>query len=164
MLTKPLKYVNNSTPVPQPRKKSKRRIGIAVTLAVIGLVAGIGGAFPKQFMYQVDISLIRQPTPYTQLFFNNPTVLPSQLHIDRPSKFTFTIVNDQGRSQRYRYTVLVSTVKSFIVTSKGSLTIRNGGTATRTVALVPKSRRSRYLITVALDPTGQSIHFYGDTS
>lgn len=163
MLTKPLKQTN-STPVPQRREKSKHRIGIAVILAVIGLFAGVAGAFPKQFTRQVEISLIRQPTPYTQLFFNNPTALPSKLHFNRPNMFTFTIVNDQGQSQRYRYTVLVSTAKSIIIASKGSLTLRNGAAATRAVAVAPKSRRSRYLITVALDATGQSIHFYGDTS
>jgi hypothetical protein len=163
MLTKPQKY-SNSTQVPEPREKIKYRIVIAIILAVIGLSAGIACAFPRQFMHQVKISLIRQPTPYTQLFFNNPTALPSRLHNNRPNIFTFTIVNDQGQSQRYRYTVVVSTAKSFIIASKGSLTIRNGDTATRTVAVTPKSRRSRYLITVALDAGGQSIHFYGDTS
>jgi hypothetical protein len=49
------------------------------------------------------------------------------------------------------------------VVAKGSLRLDDGGIGTRTVVLVPKKRRHRYLITVVLDGSGLSIHFYGET-
>jgi hypothetical protein len=144
-------------------KKNNRRVAVVAVLSFIGLFVGLFVAFPRQFVRQVEISVVRQPTPYTQLFFNNPTALPSQLRVNRANKFAFTIVNDQGRSWLYRYTVTASTAGSSTVAGRGSLTIRNGGSLTCTVAVVPKLRKSRYLVTVMLDTPDQSIHFYGDT-
>jgi hypothetical protein len=144
-------------------KKKNRRVAVAMVLSFIGLFVGLFVAFPRQFVHQLDISLVRQPTPYTQLFFNNPTALPSQLRVNRANKFAFTIVNDQGRSWLYRYTVTASTAGSSTVAGRGSLTIRNGRSLTCTVAVVPKLRKSRYLVTVVLNAPDQSIHFYGDT-
>ena len=162
MLTEPIEITNTSTPR-RPKEKRGRAV-VVVVLCSVALIAGLFTAFPKQFMHQIEISLIRQPTPYTQLFFSHPTALQARLHVDRPNKFAFTIINDEGRSELFNYSVMVSTAKSVNVTRRGSLTIRNGGSVTRLVAVVPRSRKSRYLITVVLDANGQSIHFYGETS
>lgn len=152
-------------PAPYQPKKRKGRLVTVIILILIfaGLLVGLITAFPRQFIHQVEISVVRQPTPYTQLFFSNPAMLPSVLHIDRRNTFIFTIVNDQGRSQLYRYTVTMSTTGSSTVASKGSLAISNGRSVTRAVAVVPRSRRSRFLISVVINATGQSIHFYGYT-
>jgi hypothetical protein len=162
MLTRTVERSGNTHALHLP-KKNNRRVAVALVLSFIGLLVGLFVAFPRQFVHQVEISIVRQPTPYTQLFFNNPTALPSQLRVNRANEFAFTIVNDQGRSWLYRYTVTASTTGSSTVAGRGSLTIRNGRSLTFTVAVVPKLRKSRYLVTVALDTPDQSIDFYGDT-
>jgi hypothetical protein len=162
MLTEPIEAVTTSEPR-QPEKKVGR-VATVIVLCFITLTAGLYAAFPEQFKHQVELSFIRQPTPYTELFFSDPVALPAKLRIDKPNSFTFTIVNDEGRSDSFNYSVVVSTGKSVNVSRRGSVTIRNSGSASRTVAVVPKSRKSRYLITVVLGVSGQSIHFFGETS
>lgn len=147
-----------------PRKARRIRRPFIVMLSSAGLLAALFVASPQQFAHQIEISVIRQPTPYTQLFFNDPRAIPSRLRLDLPNKFTFTIVNDEGQSLLYHFAVIMNTVgSSTTVVANGSLRLDDEGTGTRTVALVPKNRRHRYLITVVLDGSGQSIHFYGET-
>jgi len=161
MLTRPVEHDSVSRPY-LPRKKHGRFV-VAIILSCAGLLACVVAVFPRQFMHQVEISLVRQPVPYTQLFFSNPADIPDRLHFGQQNKFKFTIVNDQGQSQLYKYTVMMSTTRSSKIVSKGSVVIGNGQRITRTISVVPKSRRSRYLVTVVLNTTGQSIDFYGDT-
>jgi hypothetical protein len=171
MLTKPpgLKERLNSPHdrrcLSRSRKVRRIRRPFVVMLSSAGMLAALFVASPQQFVHQIEISVIRQPTPYTQLFFGDPSAIPSRLRLDLPNKFTFTIVNDEGRSSLYHFTVMMDTVGlSTAVVANGSLRLRDEGIATRTVAVVPKKHRHRYLITVVLDGTGLSIHFYGETS
>jgi hypothetical protein len=163
MLTKPREL--DDRPRSSPLAKARRiRRPFVVMLSSAGLLAALFVASPQQFAHQIEISVIRQPTPYTQLFFSDPSAIPSRLRLDLPNKFTFTIVNDEGQSSIYRFTVTMNTVGlSTTVVANGSLRLDDEGIGTRTVALVPKNRRHRYLITVVLDGSGQSIHFYGET-
>jgi hypothetical protein len=150
--------------VPQPsRKSSGHGVVIGVGLSCVALLVGLYAAFPRQFQHQLQISLVRQPTPYTQLYFTNLNALSGKLLVDKPDSFAFTIENDQGQTWAYEYTVTVSAAGSHTVADVGALSIPNGTSVTRTFKFVPKSRRSRYLVTVSLSPTDQSIHFYGDT-
>ena len=97
MLTRPLER-GSSIPGPHLPKKKKGRLVAAAVLSCVGLLAGVATAFPQQFVHQIEISIFRQPAPYTQLFFSNPTAIPDRFNVDRPNRFVFTIVNDQGRS------------------------------------------------------------------
>jgi hypothetical protein len=133
-------------------------------LSSTGLLATLFVAFPQQFVHQIKISIIRQPTSYTQLFFSHPSAIPNSLRLEGPNKFSFTIVNDEGQSSLYRFAVTMNTTGlSTTVVAKGSLRLDDGGIGTRTVALMPEKRRHRYQITVVLLASGQSIHFYGET-
>ena len=144
-------------------KTPKGRLVTTIALLIITLAAGLCVFFPKQALYQLKISVIRQPVPYTQLFFSNPAKIPSRLHAKRRNGFSFTLVNNEGRVQIYRYQVTMSTSRSQTIVSDGSLSIADEERVTRSVSVIPKFRKSRYLITVTLIGTGQSIHFYGDT-
>jgi hypothetical protein len=148
----------------RPRKARRIRRPFIVMLSSAELLAALFVASPQQFVHQIEISVIRQPTPYTQLFFKDPAAIPSGLRLDRPNKFTFTIVNNEGQSSLYHFTVMMSTARlPTTVVAEGSLRLDDGGIGTRTVVFVPKKRRHRYLITVVLDGSGLSIHFYGET-
>lgn len=162
MLTSRLELDNQASAQHQA-KRQRGRLAILIVLSVIMLAAGLIAMFPRQVIYQLKISIIRQPVPYTQLFFSNPATLPDRLHVNRRYIFSFTIINDEGRSQIYRYSVAMSTSGSHSLVSRGSLNISDQQTVTRAVVFIPNSRNSRYLIAVTLNKTGQSIHFYGDT-
>lgn len=170
MLTKPqglddrLRSPHDQLRSSRPRKARRIRRPFIVMLSFAGLLAALFVASPQQFVHQIEISVIRQPTPYTQLFFNDPNAIPSRLRLDRPNRFTFTIVNDEGQSSLYHFTVMMSTARSSItVVANGSLRLDDEGIGTRTVAFVPKKRRHRYLIYVVLAGSGLSIHFHGET-
>jgi hypothetical protein len=144
------------------RKKLWPAIGVGIT----GLLAILGTAvlFPQQFKHQLEISFVRQPTPYTQLYFTNPSTLPVNLLVDQGNAFEFTIKNDEGRAYRYTYTVTADDSRSHLVVSTQTVTVGDGDSTTRVVTVTPRDAKSRYLISITLDGMNQSIRFHGATS
>jgi hypothetical protein len=150
-------------PPPSPPKKPAWQFALAAVLALIGIVGLLAVCFPTQFKHQLDISVFRQSTPYTQLFFSDPTTLPKKLEVGHPNKFSFTVINDQGHSATYHYTVTITGAKLQKVTSAGSFTLGDSQSITRTVTVVPTAKKTQYLIKVTLSGTVDFIQFYGDT-
>jgi len=152
-------------PAPPPSSTSKPpwRFALTAALILIGIAGALAVFFPAQVKHQLEISVFRQPTPYTQLFFSNPTALPEKLEVGHPNKFSFTVVNDQGSSEAYRYTVTVTGGKLQRAASAGTFTLNDGQSVTRTSEIVPMSRGAKYLIKVTLSGTTDFIQFYGDT-
>lgn len=160
------KPVDRGNEVPAGQSPGKRillRAGAAVLISA-AIVGGLAVAFPKQFAHQIAISTTRQPTPYTQLFFTDPSALPKDLTVDRVNTFAFTVINDEGHAENYHYVITLTTGKSHEIVGEGSLEVGNNQRATRTAGVKPKSRTTRYLISVALNGTGDFVQFYGDTS
>jgi hypothetical protein len=137
---------------------------ITLGLAVIIIVGGLAVAFPKQIKHQIQISLFRQITPYTQLFFTNPAALSSRLRVDDENEISFTVVNDEGYPRNYQYTVTMDAAGRQELASQGVFTVTNGGTLARTVLFEPKLHKTKYIITVKLNGLDLSIHYYGVTS
>lgn len=148
----------------QPPNKHTWRLALTVILAVIGVIGAFAVGFPTQLKHQLAISIVRQPTPYTQLFFSDPAALPKELKTDRTNKFAFTLINDEGRPETYDYIVTMTGAKSSEVVGMGSLTVRNNGQFTKTVGIKPKNKKTRYLIKVTLSDSVDFIQFYGITS
>ncbi len=149
---------------PQPPKRTAWRLALAVVLILIGIVGILAICFPAQFKQQLEVSVLRQPTPYTQLFFSDPAALPQKLEIDRVNKFSFTVVNNQGRSGTYGYTVTITDGKLHKVASQGTFTLGDSQSLTRTVGVEPTARGTQYLIRVTLSGTTDLIQFYSKTS
>jgi len=148
----------------QPRKSHAWRLALAVVLILIGIVGIFAICFPAQFKQQLEVSVLRQPTPYTQLFFSTPTALPQKLEVNHVNKFSFTVINNQGRSGTYRYTVTITGGKLQKVASQGSFVLGDSQSVTRIVGVVPKSRGTQYLIKVTLSGTADFIQFYSKTA
>jgi hypothetical protein len=147
-----------------PRKSRKLWPPIGVGLAGVLAILGTAALFPQQFKHQLEISFVRQPTPYTQLYFTNPSTLPVNLLVDQGNAFEFTIENDESRAHSYTYTVTADDSRSHLVVSTQTVTVGNGDSATRVVTVTPRDSKSRYLISITLEGMNQSIHFYGKTS
>jgi hypothetical protein len=151
------------TPLPESPKRPAWQFAVAAVLTLIGIAGLLAIFFPVQFNHQLDISVFRQPTPYTQLFFSDPTTLPKKLEVGHANKFSFTVVNDQGHPATYRYIVTITGAKLQKVASQGSFTLGDSQSITRTVAVVPTARKTQYLVKVMLSGTVDFIQFYGDT-
>ena len=149
---------------PPALKPAPWRLIIGICLAVALVIVGAAIAYPSQFKHQLELSIVRQPTPYTQLYFTSPSALSSKLRVDQKNNFEFTIENDEARTYQYTYTVTLADFRSHLVVTTASLTLGNGDRATQIATVTPKDRKSKYLITVALEGGNQSIHFYGETS
>jgi hypothetical protein len=151
-------------PAPPPPGKPTWWRAAVVVLLLVGALGIFAIVFPSQFKHQLEISVVRQPAPYTQLFFSDPATLPKKLTVGRANKFSFTIINDEGHSQSYHYTVTITDAKLQKIASEGSLTLGDGQSIVQTVGVEPPSRGSQYLIEVALTGTANFIQFYGNTA
>lgn len=151
------------SPPPPPPKRPAWQFAVAAVVMLIAIGSLLAICFPTQFKHQLDISVFRQPTPYTQLFFSDATTLPKKLEVGHPNKFSFTVINDQGHAATYRYTVTITGAKLQKVASQGSFTLRDSQSITRTVTVVPTVKKTQYLIKVALSGTVDFIQFYGKT-
>jgi hypothetical protein len=58
--------------------------------------------------HQWALSIFRQPTPDTALFFDKAWALPTTAIISAPMPISFTIENDEGRAVKYRYVLSIS--------------------------------------------------------
>jgi len=148
---------------PQRRRITWRvaLIGALIFAAIVGLLAI---CFPATFRHQLTISVARQPTPYTQLFFSSSTALPKKLVVNRASHVSFTVVNDEGHPTAYHYTVTISLRQGQKIASAGSFTLRDNQSITRTAIIKPTARKARYLIRISLDGTDNFIQFYASTA
>jgi len=146
------------------RSKAPLPLYIGIGLVTILILVAAAAALSKQFRHQLALSIVRQPTPYTQLYFPHPGTLPGKLKVDRKNTFQFAIVNDENRAVRYTYIVVLLHGSKSRHVSTATVTVSNGKTVTPSVTVVPKERNSRYQISVTLEGMNQSIHFYGTTS
>jgi hypothetical protein len=144
-------------------RKASLPLYIGIGLVAILIIIAAAAALSKQVRHQLALSVVRQPTPYTQLYFPHPGTLTKKLKVDRKNTFQFAIANDENRAVRYTYIVLLDGSKSRHV-STATVTVSNGQTVTPSVTVVPRKRKSRYQISVTLKGMNQSIHFYGTTS
>ncbi len=55
--------------------------------------------------HQWALSLLRQPTRYTVLYFDRAAVLQDRVTPGQPVHFAFTVGNREGRALRYRYVI-----------------------------------------------------------
>ena len=75
-----------------------------VLAGAAGLASAISLLVPAG-RHQWALSLLRQPTPYTVLFFNRAAVLQARVTPGQPVHFAFTVGNREGRALRYRYVI-----------------------------------------------------------
>jgi hypothetical protein len=131
-------------------------------IGLVVLAAGaLGIAYRHTVGHQIAISVSRQSTAFTQLYFTQPDALPKRLVAPGPDSFSFTIANSEGHSTNYAYTVTLGGPLSFSVVSKGTLRVADGGSIAKTIDLFPASSMTDYEVTVTLGAGDEVIHFQG---
>ena len=129
--------------------------------AVCAVAAGLGIAFPHQIAHQIALAVIRQPTPYTELYFSDPQSLPASLSRSAPNVFGFTVVNHEGHDTVYSYAVTMASSHGTSTIAQGRIDLTNNKGATRLVDVRPTRRSTEYLITVNLLGRTEMIRFRG---
>ena len=129
------------------------------TLTILILV-GVGlSLLVPAGRHQWALSIIRQPTPYTALYFDHPSSLPTDVPNDQRVSFTFSIANHEGHSLDYRYSVDVSPSPSRIPPATGTAVVASG--RSRSIATAPEvaCSASPCQVRVTLPDQGRSIDF-----
>jgi len=133
----------------------RRRWPLVVAVAVI--LAGISLATPAG-RHQWALSLIRQPTPYTVLSFENAGHLPTSLPSGGRLDLAFAVTNHEGRDLRYRYLVTsASSGQIPVVLHRGILVVPVGVRQTESVSVVPMCEDSPCQVQVSLPGPAESI-------
>ncbi len=111
--------------------------------------------------HQWALSLVRQPTHYTILQFNQATNLPAQSVINQPVTVSFAIGNREGNAVNYRYVLTQSPSSSSKVSVLGqsARTVARGSTWTVSTTIRPSCQASPCRIQVSLPGHPEKIDF-----
>lgn len=113
---------------------------------------------------EVRLSVTREPSRFTQLYFSDPAGLPKYLSTVQPNEVLFTIVNSEDRPMTYIYRVTVQAEEAPASTlAERSASIAPGTAANEDVAFTPAATGNVYLITVDLVGRQETIDFTGQS-
>ncbi len=134
-----------------------------VVTTVLVLAVGISLLVPST-RHQWALSLVRQPTPYTALSFDQPAALPTHVVEDRPISVSFTIGNQEGRSLVYRYVVQASSTDGAAGETSGRAAVPNGGSRSISAVVRPACSTSPCQVQVSLPGYPVTIDFLADVA
>jgi hypothetical protein len=109
--------------------------------------------------HQWDLSLFRQPTDSTALFFNEAWALPKTAVARAPLTVSFTIGNDEGRTVKYRYVLSVRGGGRTRVFGQSARTVAAGTTWRVATVIRPVCRTSHCQVEVSLPGYPETIYF-----
>jgi hypothetical protein len=132
---------------------------IASTALVGALTVGLIG--PDVVKEQLELSFVRQPTPYTELYFARPEALPTAVALKAGSQFVFEIHNLEGDAMAYEYVTTRRTVAGVKSFGRGSLEVAAGRRAQKLVRVPPNTAPGPFVVSVALVGRPESIDFVG---
>jgi hypothetical protein len=130
---------------------------LAAAVAVAGLTA-LASQSPA-VRSQIKVSAIRQPTPYTELYFTDHTNLPAVLSTTQANDFGFTIGNHEGEALSYPYVVTATSAQGTTKIVGGTVRADSGRLVNTTVSLLVPAPATQYVITVQLSGRPEMIHF-----
>jgi hypothetical protein len=125
---------------------------LAVLAIVFSLISPAG-------RHQWALSIFRQPTPVTTLFFNQAWALPGTAVARAPINVSFTIGNDEGHAVNYRYVLSVSGGQKNRVLKESARLVGAGQTWTVSTVIRPACGASRCRIEVSLPGHPETIDF-----
>jgi len=142
--------------VDSQRARIRRFWIVLIAFVVIGIA---GSTISPTIRHQWALSLIRQPTRYTLLYFDHPASLPNEVTEGQSISFSFTIGNEQGRSVIYRYDIGVTPANDPQSQLHSMTVLANGAMRSIPVKLRPLCMSTPCQIRVSLPAHHQSIHF-----
>jgi hypothetical protein len=109
--------------------------------------------------HQWALSLIRQPTPYTALSFNQASALPSTAVARQPIRISFTVGNHEDRAVDYRYVLSESSKRSSRILRESARKLAAGAAWTVSTVVRPACTSSACHIEVSLPGHPEVIDF-----
>lgn len=149
--------------LPRPgrwRRRLFRRSTVALAAVLLGVIA-ILAVGPRAVARQLELSFVRQPSPYTELFFVAPDELPTNPGAAPGGTFRISIRNLEGKAVDYRYVCTLQTAGAAVTIGSGAVSLANGHTATRTVLMPVVPTAGRFEVSVSLVGRSESIDFVG---
>jgi hypothetical protein len=125
---------------------------------VLAALAAVVWASPT-LRHEIARSVVRQPTPYTELYFSGEASLPKRLFVSRPNQFNFTIANHEGQTVQYRYVVTGESLEQSTTIAQTFVTVASGHQAEPSIGFTPLAPHTQYVISVKLLDRPESIHF-----
>jgi hypothetical protein len=107
--------------------------------------------------HQWALALIRQPTPYTALSFNEASALPTAAVSGRPMTVSFTVANHEGNVVTYRYVVSQEADGKSQVIATASRAVNANRTWTVSAQVRPTCKSSPCRLTVSLPGHPETI-------
>ena len=139
------------------RKHRVARVAIAAVLAISGLTALAWGS--PAVRRQISLSVTRQPTPFTELYFTDHTNLPAFLSTSYTNEFAFTIGNHEGKALSYPYVVTAKSSHGTTALATGTVNVDAGRLVRVLVSFLAPEPATQYVITVQLSGHPELIHF-----
>lgn len=138
-----------------PRRRSWWRLTAAI--AALALAASLLLPVGR---HEWALSLIRQPTRYTALAFKYAWLLPANATIDARIPVFFTVANQEGSTQRYRYVVReIDPLGNSRTLGGADITVAAGATGTVDTSVRPTCSLSPCQIQVSLPGHQETIDF-----
>ncbi len=133
----------------------------ALTISILGVlvVALIGYAYRAPIKAQLDAwKLLPRNEQFTELYFNDPASLPSEVTKGTKIDFSFTIHNLEGTDKDYTYSVYFTDAAGAVTSiDKNTHYIANDGNEIIQETYTYSGTAGR--ITVELPELNQSLHF-----
>jgi Protein of unknown function (DUF1616) len=148
--TKPTSgYADQVVPPPSPPVRRRRW---PLLLAALVVLIGLTLVSPAG-RHQWGVSFVRQPTPYTALWFQDAASLPHTVTSGARIHLTVTVANHEGRRTDYPLVVSsanVGATRAMTVLHHASVTIPSGGQRSVSVAVRPACTHSACELQVSL--------------
>jgi hypothetical protein len=147
---------NQAVPSSQDGVSRRRWWPLLLPLALLAVALSLATPAGR---HQWAVSIIRQPTQYTELSFNNAAALPATATQNEPIKISFTIGNNQGQAVSYRYVVSESPATTSKSLYSAEKTIPTGTKLTIPITVRPTCPSSPCKIAISLPGHPETIDF-----
>jgi hypothetical protein len=101
-----------------------------------------------------------QPEQFTELYFTQPSDIPSKVKVSVPYTVPFTIANRESSTRVYSYNIIISDGSRVLSVQSGQTQIRSNAAAKQYINFQVPELDKRYRITVQLTNRKQLIQFY----
>jgi hypothetical protein len=150
-------YLEKSEHPSQDRTRKARRWW-PILAPLILVVVGASLLVPAG-RHQWALSLFRQPTHYTALYFDQAADLPATSVANRPFKVSFSVSNNEGHVVVYHYVLSATSSGIFHVLQESARTVSAGATWTVITVVRPTCRTTPCRIEVSLPGYPETIAF-----
>jgi hypothetical protein len=130
-----------------------------VFLGPMALVALVLSFVIPSARHEWALSVFRQPTRYTALSFNKAWALPGKVIPYQPIDISFTINNQEGDAESYRYVVIQTSAGLSSTLRKSAKTVAPGRSWTVSTVIRPTCLFSPCRIEVSLPGHPETIDF-----